>query len=358
MNTKTYKHILVLALGILVFVSGCSDDEDITGQYRVIVNANYAVPTADQATTTGTVPVDENNYKLGEEITLLGNTGNLARTTGATFEGWMVTGSNTVYHEGDVVTIPRTLPSSTYTITVKWPQRVTYNGNSSTGGTAPTDATFYVTGASVTVAPQGTLVRAGYTFNGWNTAANGSGTARPVGSNFAMPLTAVTLFARWTANQNTLTYDGNGNTGGSVPVDNNTYATGSTVNADNNTGNLTRTNFEFLGWNTTASGSGTNVTAGGTFSMPTANTTLYARWAPLYTVTYNGNGNSGGTAPVDSNQYLNGESVTVAAAGTLTRAGFTFNGWNTAADGSGASLPAGSSFVTGFANVTLYAQWQ
>lgn len=353
------KQFLIVALGMLLFVSGCSDDDDVTRQLDVIVKPVYVVPTAEQATTTGTVPVDEGNYKLGEQITFLGNPGNLTRTTGATFEGWMVAGSTTVYHEGDVATIPTTLPSSTYTITVKWPQRVTYNGNGSTGGTAPTDATFYATNATVTAATQGTLVRTGYTFNGWNTAANGTGTARAAGSDFAMGLTALTLFAQWTGNPYTLTYDGNGNTGGTVP-DGATHAAGSAVTADNNTGSLTRTDHAFLGWNTAADGSGTNVAAGATFNMFTANTTLYAKWNALVcTVTYNGNGNTGGTVPIDATIYQQGQTVPVATKGTLTKAGSNFIAWNTAPDGSGTSYLGGpnSSFIMGATSVTLYAIW-
>ncbi len=54
----------------------------------------------------------------------------------------------------------------------------------------------YVNTATVTGA--GTLARAGFIFSGWNTAANGSGTARAAGSTFAMGNANVTLYAQWT----------------------------------------------------------------------------------------------------------------------------------------------------------------
>ncbi|MCM0084402.1 cadherin-like beta sandwich domain-containing protein [Geomonas sp. Red32] len=80
--------------------------------------------------------------------------------------------------------------------------------------------------------------------------------------------------------------------------------------------------------------------------------------ATNYTVTYNGNGNSGGSAPADgSSPYLNGATVTVLGAGSLTRSGYQFAGWNTAANGSGTSRAAGATFTMGSSNVTLYAQW-
>ena len=45
----------------------------------------------------------------------------------------------------------------------------------------------------------GTLVKSGYSFVGWNTAANGNGTSRAAASNFSMGSSAVTLYAQWTA---------------------------------------------------------------------------------------------------------------------------------------------------------------
>jgi uncharacterized repeat protein (TIGR02543 family) len=196
---KMIKQFLIVTLGLLLLVvSGCSDDDDVTRQFNVIVKATYVIPTAEQATTTGTVPVDETNYKLGDQVTLLGNTGNLQRTNGPFFAGWSVPGSTAVHQPGSSFAIPTTLPSSTYTITVRWGYMVTYNGNGSDGGTAPVDNNVYIQTATVPVAEAGTLTRTGFIFNGWNTAANGSGTARAASSTFAMGNANVTLYAQWT----------------------------------------------------------------------------------------------------------------------------------------------------------------
>ena len=76
----------------------------------------------------------------------------------------------------------------------------------------------------------------------------------------------------------TVTYDANGATGGTVPTDSNSYASGTSVTVKGNTGGLEKTNYTFEGWNTAADGSGTNYAAGtGTFVIG-ANTTLYAKW--------------------------------------------------------------------------------
>ena len=79
-----------------------------------------------------------------------------------------------------------------------------------------------------------------------------------------------------------VTYNGNGNTGGSVPVDNNLYESGSPVSVLSNSNSLSRTNYTFSGWNTSLSGNGTNYPAGtGTLTMGTSDVTLYASWVFL-----------------------------------------------------------------------------
>ena len=132
----------------------------------------------------------------------------------------------------------------------------------------------------------------------------------------------------------TVTYNGNGNTSGTVPADSGTYLNGATVTVLG-AGTLTRSGYSFNGWNTAANGSGTSYAAAATFSMVSANVTLYAQWTalPTYTVTYNGNSNTGGTVPTDSGTYLNGATVTALGVGILTKTGYSFNGWNTLANG-------------------------
>ena len=236
---------------------------------------------------------------------------------------------------------------------------VTYNGNTNTGGTAPVDSNSYVAGATVTVLGPGTLTKTGYTFAHWNTAANDSGTSYNPGDTFTMPAANVTLFAQWTVNSYTVTYDGNANTGGTAPVDpNSPYTFGSTVTVLG-PGTLTKTGYTFAHWNTAANDSGTSYNPGDTFTMPAANVTLFAQWTiNTYTVTYDGNTNTGGTAPVDPNSpYTFGSTVTVLGPGTLTKTGYTFSHWNTAANDSGTSYNPGDTFTMPAANVTLFAQW-
>ena len=78
-----------------------------------------------------------------------------------------------------------------------------------------------------------------------------------------------------------------------------------------------------------------------------------------YSVTYNGNGNTDGVVPVDSDSpYLNGSTVTVLGnTGSLAKTNYVFDGWNTAANGSGTPYEPDATFdITG--DITLYAQWK
>lgn len=79
---------------------------------------------------------------------------------------------------------------------------------------------------------------------------------------------------------------------------------------------------------------------------------------PVYTVTYDGNGNTSGTVPVDSNTYKTGDTVTVLdATEDLKNDWKSFYLWNTQPDGSGTDYWPGSTFTMGTSNVILYARF-
>ena len=157
----------------------------------------------------------------------------------------------------------------------------------------------------------------------------------------------------------TVTYNGNNADSGSAPSDGNSYANGATVTVLDNSGNLARSGYSFIGWNTEADGEGTSYTTNNTFTMGSANVTLHANWSldPTYTVTYDGNNHESGEPPIDNNNYEEGQTVTVSSGGDLGRPGYVFSHWNTKGDGSGTSYTGGNTFSMGAANVRLYAQW-
>jgi uncharacterized repeat protein (TIGR02543 family) len=147
-----------------------------------------------------------------------------------------------------------------------------------------------------------------------------------------------------------VSYVGNGSTGGTVPSSA-AFVTGATVTVSTR-GALVRTGHAFAGWNTVASGSGTMRAEASTFIMGSENVTLYAQWTVIsYQVTYVLGGASG-IAPVQSN-VLYGRTFTIASGAGLSRPGFLFVGWS---DGTG-QFVAGALYTMGAGNVTLTPQW-
>ncbi|WP_186438394.1 InlB B-repeat-containing protein [Cohnella terricola] len=241
---------------------------------------------------------------------------------------------------------------------------VTYDDNESTDGYVPIDINAYEEGETVTVLRNmGDLSKTDHRFVGWNTQADGQGTKYAPGSTFTMGTEDVTLYAQWelipAIPTFTVTYDDNESTDGDVPIDINAYEEGETVTVLRNMGDLARTGYKFVGWNTQADGQGTSYAVGDTFEMGTEDVTLYAQWKaiPTYTVTYDGNGHTGGSVPTDSGAYVSGAAVSVLGnTGSLTMTGYTFQGWNSQADGKGTDYAANQTFAIAN-NTVLFAKW-
>ena len=89
-----------------------------------------------------------------------------------------------------------------------------------------------------------------------------------------------------------------------------------------------------------------------------ANTTFDAvyRDAEPYAVNYSANGGVG-NAPEATN-VKEAADYTVLANSWFFRSGYVFEGWNTAADGSGATYAADATMIMPSEAVTLYAQWE
>ncbi len=119
----------------------------------------------------------------------------------------------------------------------------------------------------------------------------------------------------------TVTYDANGATGGTVPVDNTTYNLGDEVTVKANTGELVKEGYVFAGWRYQNATTGAIKQAGATFNI-TANTTLYANWVKQYTVTLIDNGKSNDVKVND------GATFTLPAEGESTCPDITFLGWH------------------------------
>ena len=118
--------------------------------------------------------------------------------------------------------------SATVTIPALAPATITFNANSGSG-TVPSAISTYV-GVANTI-PSNSLTRTGYTFNGWNTASDGSGTAYATGSTIT-PTGDVTLYAQWQTTyvkpeiQNLLAFRVADENGGATPTVTSTGETG------------------------------------------------------------------------------------------------------------------------------------
>jgi uncharacterized repeat protein (TIGR02543 family) len=327
----------------------------------------YIVTYLGNTNTGGSVPVDGSSpYSGGSSVTILGNSGTLTRS-GAVFAGWNTAadGSGIKYVGGDTFNI--TQNTTLYAQWISAGSRLRYNAGTGGSGTAPSSSGTYYTPYSTAdiVGNTGSFSNGSLVFGGWNTAADGSGTSYPPGSDYIMPATGnVDLYAQWInpTTTYTLTYDANASAGGSgtAPAPPTLYSSKAPATIVGNTGPFVNSDPTkiFYGWNTAANGTGTSYPAGSTITM-NADKTLYAQWVtatPEYTVTYFGNGSTGGAVPAPPTNYPGGVQATILGQATLTRPGYAFLGWNTAADGTGSVYLPTSSVVIN-ANLALYAQW-
>ncbi|MGQ5392387.1 S-layer homology domain-containing protein [Paenibacillus sp. M.A.Huq-84] len=209
---------------------------------------------------------------------------------------------------------------------------VTYDSNGATSGSTSTDSNTYEVGAAVSVLGNiGNLVKTGFTFAGWNTKADGTGTPYAAGATFNMGTANVTLYAEWTVFPAEYVYSGTGTASDPYQV-----ATPAQLDLVRN----------YLG--------------SGLYFKLTTDVTLYAKWTmnSTYTLRYNSNGATSGSVPTDSGSYEQGVTVSVYGnTGNLVKAGYTFAGWNTQADGNGTNYTTGATITMGTTDVTLYAKW-
>ena len=113
--------------------------------------------------------------------------------------------------------------------------------------------------------------------------------------------------------------------------------------------NMSRSGYLFAGWNTQSNGTGTGYAPGSSCDPLTDMIRLYAQWIPTRTLTF--------IDPISTTSTTQTETGTATLnLNTFTREGFTFAGWNTAADGTGTPYSDQASYSFS-SHLTLYAQW-
>ena len=183
---------------------------------------------------------------------------------------------------------------------------VVYNGNGSDGGIVPARQVG-MTGITIQVyGNNGSLTRAGCSFNGWNTKADGTGNRFVEDGSYAGPEN-MTLYAQWTHPDYTVTFDDQ-----EADIQQVSPSTMKVTAPANTIGSLPseprRYGYEFGGWYTEPDGAGELFVIG---SSVLSSKTVYANWISLYhKVLFNSI--TGGTVTADkTNNILPGETVTL-----------------------------------------------
>ncbi|HKL73528.1 MAG TPA: InlB B-repeat-containing protein, partial [Clostridia bacterium] len=242
-----------------------------------------------------------------------------------TFNGWY-TDNGTFKIEFSL----STMPANDVDLYAKWTANP-YTISFETDGGSEIEAITQAYGTYLT-AP--TSIKAGYSLDGWY-----DDETLEIKYNFTtMPGYDFTLYARWTVNSYTISFDTNG---GSV-VEAITQDFGTELVIPNNP---LKEGCVFKGWFTD------NETFKDEYTfetVPNESFTLYAKWAKIYTITFDSNGGS------EITEINTAVGDVLIAPDIPTKMGYTFNGWHTdnytfLEEYEFSIMPEGS--------FTLYAKW-
>ena len=281
----------------------------------------------------GGTAVDPITQAYGGAITLPTN----ITKVGYTFKGW--------YKDETYQTVfnSQTMPLNGATLYAKWEVNsysIYFGSNLGSGTMAKMELTY----EEEKTLSSNAFVRTGYTFVGWNTKEDGTGTSYTDGQKISKLLSededSLTLYAQWRINEYSISFDSGVS---SITQD---YGTAVTLPTPSKTG------YTFVGW----------LRNGTTYSvetMPAENVELVASWkANKYSIYFNSNSGTGSMSKIDAVYDTKVELTSNA----FTKVGYTFAGWNTKEDGTGTSYTNGQEVENLLSeegsSITLYAQWE
>lgn len=322
--------------------------------YAHWIGNGYTVRFAGNGATGGGTPDQAFQYNIGQNLHRNGFT-----RDGYTFTGWKRADNQQAYGDGQWVNNLTTQPNGIVTMVAQWSANeahIRYNPNPPAGKTTGGQGTPNWdghTGDTPAIGQNGWTID-GYTFAGWTTNPDGSGAKYAPGARWTANGT-LTLYAQWTPGQASLTYDGNGATGGKTDPQNG--VTDQKVNVRQN--GFTRDGYAFTGWNTQPDGRGQAWAPNAVWTLHGTGV-LYARWRGNQQVLkYYGNGATGGSTAQQEGRT--GDVIDTRANG-FTRDGYTFVEWNTKPDGTGDHYGKGTNGIAKWtmlpAGNDLYAIWQ
>jgi uncharacterized repeat protein (TIGR02543 family) len=182
----------------------------------------------------GTVPVDAAGYSEDAQAKVLSGAG-LSAPTGKVFVGWLSSEDDKIYYPGSMIT----MGTEAITLTAQWANAAAttsliYDYNGGLDADNASSSTVYVSleNSQVTVIGITGITRSDYVFTGWNTKADGTGTAVSVGQHIQIDNAAQytvdqnILYAQWqqithliiTGSDVSLTYNGSEQTNSVIAV--------------------------------------------------------------------------------------------------------------------------------------------
>lgn len=255
------------------------------------------------------------------------------------FVGWYTSPTG-----GSKVDTTTTISDNT-TIYAQWTKeeivKVTFDANGGSLAEGVSNTNTYKANEKYDTLP--TPTRTGYTFAGWYTAKDGG---TKVTSETSVGDIDVTIYAHWTINQYTLTYDvGDGS------LDNG-QATSITLDYGSKYGTLPnvtpKAGYNFVGWFSEKE-DGSQVTADTTIGA--SNTTIYAQYKEIvynpYTLTFDGNGGT----PSETSRIVK-EGSAIGSLPSASKTGYTFTGWYKE-DGTSVL----DTTIMPSSDLTIYAHW-
>ena len=323
-----------------------SSNKNLTVTYPTIYKVTYShVPTAaaDAPTTSPSVQ-SGNSVVSGTTLTFTAKTAK----TGYTWKGWYDNNAGTGSALSSNQSYTRSITANTtiYAVYTTNTYSVKFDANGGTGTMSNQNFT-YGTAQNLTA---NTFTRTGYTFAGWATSANGNkvyNDKQSVNNLTSTNGATVTLYAKWTPVNYTITYNTNGGSGTMTP----TSYTIETATFELPT--PTRTGYTFAGWYDNENLTGNKVTQVAKGS--TGNKIFYAAWTiDQYTLTY-----SAGEGGSVTGSHASGEKIDYNTSITLTAApaeGYVLSQW---VDGSGNFVSFANPYTFNLAakNTTLKAEF-
>ena len=267
---------------------------------------------------------------------------NILVREGYTFKGWNTNawGTGQSYADQETVTLNDDL-----NLYAQW-ERITctlsYDANGGEGSMEAQTAYY----GNMVYLPSCGFTREGYEFDGWNTAADGSGDSYNL-VDLLVVREDMKFYAQWKRINRIISFNANGGEG---EMEDQVVFAGESCTLRANT--FVLKGYYFSGWNTSSYGNGTAYKDQEEIT-PAQSMTLYAQWLPILRhITYDPNGAEGSPYSID----VYDEELIYLEYNWYSRPGYTFSGWNTAADGSGTAYQANDA-VSADSDMTFYAQW-